>query len=172
MAGVILHIGIRCVFDRHIGPVLAWRVLDALPQRGARTNFFLQAVGHDPAVLVLGFAVGEAHRMQHAVAVEPVVAAGRIETAVRAVSHIHAGQVFRDFALDVGQVERQLLLHRRKAAAENWNVVVAHGVFLQFASVSCLARAGRRDWLTQKRLATKARCVRAALPAGFSPVTW
>ncbi len=32
--------------------------------------------------------------------------------------------------------------------------------------------AGRRDWVMRKRLATKARSVRLALPAGFRPVTW
>ena len=170
--GVVLDVGVGGVLYRHVRPVLARRVLDALPQCRAGAELFLQAVGHDPAVLVLGFAVGKAHRMQHAVAVKPVVAAGRLEAAVGAVAHVHACQVFRNFALDVSQVERQLVVDRRKAAIQDRDLVVAHGLFLQCESTGVSARAGRRDWVTQKRLATKARCVRAALPAGFRPVTW
>ena len=104
--GVVLDVGVGGVLDRHVGPVLARRVLDALPQCRAGGELFLQAVGHDPAVLVLRFAIGEAHCVQHAIAVKPVVTAGCLETAVRAVAHVHAGQVFRDFTFDVGQVDR------------------------------------------------------------------
>ena len=132
VAGVELHIGVGGVLHRHVGPVLARRILDALPQGLAGGQFFAQAVGGDPAVLVLHPAAFETHRVQHAVAIEPVVAARRLEAAVGAVAHIHAVEVLRHLALDVGEVQRQLVVDRREAAGEDGKFVHAHGALLRW----------------------------------------
>ena len=116
MPRVKLHIGVRSVFNRHVGPVFARRVFDALPQCTTCIDFFLQAVSCHPAVLVGDLATFKTYRMQHAVPVKPVVTAWGFKAAVWSVAHIHAGQVFGDLALNVGELYCQLVRDRRKAA--------------------------------------------------------
>jgi hypothetical protein len=54
--------------------------------------------------------------VHHAVAVEPVVAAGGIELRIGPVADVDAVEVVRDLALDLEVGERQLLARRRVRA--------------------------------------------------------
>ena len=126
LPGEELDVGVGGVFERHVRPVAPGRVFDALPQRAACGAFLGQAGGGDPAVLVLHASALKAQRVQHAVAVKPVVAPGRGKLAVGAVAHMHAVQVARDFTLNVGQIHRDFVLHRGKAALQNRHIVRSH----------------------------------------------
>ncbi|MCY1013864.1 hypothetical protein OV079_51735 [Nannocystis pusilla] len=77
------------------------RVLgDAGVLRAAGRELLGEGAGRDEAVAVAGAAAGEADGVQHAVAVERVVALERRDQRVLGVAHVEAGEVVRDGAGD------------------------------------------------------------------------
>ena len=136
-AAEVLHVGVGRVFhrrwlDQRAGLAATRWVFDALPQRLACGQFFLQAIGHDPAVAVLHAATLKTHGVQHAVAVKPVVAARRSKAAVRAGAHVQAVQVGGHFAFDFQRIgDDAFAVHRSKGAVQRWHIVdkfsMAHG---------------------------------------------
>ena len=92
----------------------------------AGLGFFLQALGVNPTVLVVGAAAFKAHCVQHAIAVKPVVTSRRLEAAVGAVAHMHAMQIARNLALHLRQFDRDLFFHRGKAPLQGDDVVKSH----------------------------------------------
>jgi hypothetical protein len=76
-------------------------VQDAAEERLAGVALVAQSGSLDPLVLVAGAPVLEIDGVHHAVTVEPVVAAERLELRVGAVAHVHAVQRRRNLSGDV-----------------------------------------------------------------------
>ena len=97
--GVVLHH--RASPPAAVGLGIGGVFGDTGPQRPARFLLGEEAFGSHETVGVRGFAVGEPDRMDHAVAVEGVVALGRFEDRRLGVAQVHTGEIVGDLTLDV-----------------------------------------------------------------------
>ena len=106
LAAVDHHVGARRVLQPRTRspPVLAPRRRRVLghprPQRLPGLTLRHERLGAHEPVGVAGLAVGEAHRVQHAVPVEGVVEADRRQERVLGVAQVDPGQVVGQLALD------------------------------------------------------------------------
>ena len=93
--------------------VAGCQVGDAAEERLARRALVREARRAHPAIAVGGPAVAQAEGVDHAVAVEPVVAAARRELRIRAVAVERSVQLARQLALD-RQIEGLALDQQRR----------------------------------------------------------
>jgi len=123
------HVGARRILHASarapaVGPLRSCRCFgEPRPQRTPGRLFCLETDRPDEAIAIVGVAVVEVHRVQHAVAVERVVRPDRLVDRVLSVAEIHADQIVGNRAGHV-EVERVVLDLVRAPRARSVGMVV------------------------------------------------
>jgi len=84
--------------------------------QGAGGVFALPAFGAHVAIAIAGFAAGDPHAVEHAIATKPVVALDHVELGVRAGAHKHPIHPHGEFADDPQIARLHLFAHRAEVS--------------------------------------------------------
>ena len=118
LAAVVDHVGVGGILDPEavsVAPRIALRVLhESGPQGAARLGLVVEGLGPDVPIAVPHLPVLEVRGVNHAVAVEHVIAARRLELPVRAVAQVHAVEVLGDLTDDREVVQGEFVVDGRE----------------------------------------------------------
>ena len=160
------HVGVGGILDPEavsVAPRIALGVLhESGPQGSARLGLVVEGLGPDVPIAVPHLPVLEVRGMDHAVAVEHVIAAGRLELPVRAVAEVHAVEVARHLTDDRRVVEGEFVVDGREDS-EGYglsSVAVDRGssdgdglaVRAGLGGMSCLLRFGIAEFSSRVRM--------------------